>query len=102
MKRVARTSIWLLVVALLAAGLSALSHFKFWWAFLIAACAILVNGWFATLEDDLPGGLNNPDGRHTPRYMVAVTWVVRTLEVLIGILILGLVVLYFFSSLHAS
>ena len=102
MKRVVRTSIWLLLAALLAAGLSALSHLKFWWAFLIAAGAILVNGWFAALEDNLPGGLNNPDGTHAPRYIVAVTWVVRTLEVLIGILILGVVVLYFFGSRHAS
>lgn len=29
---------------------------------------MLVNGLLATLEDDLPGGFNNPDGTATPVY----------------------------------
>jgi hypothetical protein len=40
------------------------------WALLIAAGAVLVNGLIATLEDDLPGGFNNPDGTVTPQYVL--------------------------------
>jgi hypothetical protein len=104
MRRAFWTSVWLLVVALIAAGFSALSRLPFWWAFLIVAGAILVNGWVATLEDDLPGGFDNPDGTHTPRYVRVVTWVVRTIEVILGIMITGALFLYFFGSRsgHAS
>jgi phosphatidylglycerophosphate synthase len=93
-----------LVVALIAAAFSALSGLPYWWAFLILAGAILVNGLVATLEDDLPGGFNNPGGTHTPRYVGVVTWVVRTVEVILGIMILGALLLYFFGSRsdHAS
>ena len=34
----------------------------------MVAAAIVINGLVATLEDDLPGGFNNLDGKHTPRY----------------------------------
>jgi hypothetical protein len=34
----------------------------------LAGAAVLANGLLATLEDDLPGGFNNPDGATTPRY----------------------------------
>lgn len=35
----------------------------------IAVAAMFLNGWLATLEDDLPGGFNNPDGTETPPYV---------------------------------
>jgi len=79
MKRALWTATWLGVVALVGAGFSAFSGIGFWWAFVIVAAAILINGWVATLEDDLPGGFNNPDGTHTPRYAVITGWVVRGL-----------------------
>ena len=41
----------------------------FWGAILISAGAIAVNGLIATVEDDAPGGFNNPDGRSTPAYV---------------------------------
>ena len=41
----------------------------------------MVNGWMVMLEDDLPGGLNNPDGQHTPRYAVVTSWVARSVGV---------------------
>ena len=65
MRRALWPTVWLLVVALLAAGFSVISGLEFWWAFLIVAAATLINGWVATLEDDLPGGFNNPDGTRT-------------------------------------
>ena len=37
-------------------------------AFGILVAAVLVNGFVATVEDDLPGGFNNPDGTLTPIY----------------------------------
>jgi hypothetical protein len=39
--------------------------------------ACLANGFVATLEDDVPGGFNNPDGNATPRYVVVLKWVFR-------------------------
>jgi hypothetical protein len=94
MKRALWTSAWLLVVALLAAGFSALSHLPYWWAFLIAAGAIVTNGLLATLEDDLPGGFNNPDGSATPRYVVVVGRVVHVI-LIVALVAIALVLLSF-------
>jgi phosphatidylglycerophosphate synthase len=98
MKRALWPTVWLLVVALLAAGLSAISKMPFWWAFLIIAGAILINGWVATLEDDLPGGFNNPDGTHTPRYAVVTGWVIRGLGIVLALLCFAALGLYFFAA----
>jgi hypothetical protein len=35
-------------------------------AFVLVIAAVLVNGLVATIEDDLPGGFNNPDGSQAP------------------------------------
>ena len=63
-------------------GAVAVSHYaqlNLWACLGVAVGAILINGWVATLGDDLPGGFNNPDGKHTPRYAVITGWVVRGL-----------------------
>lgn len=98
MKRLLWPTVWLLVVAGFAAGLSAISHMELWWSFLIVAGAILVNGWVATLEDDLPGGFNNPDGTATPKYAVVTGWVVRGLGVVLGLLCILALGLFFFGA----
>ena len=98
MKRALWTAIWLAVVAALGAGLSAISGMKFWWAFLIVAAAILVNGWVATLEDDLPGGFNNPDGTHTPRYASVTGWIIRGLGAILALLFIAVLLVSFFSA----
>jgi hypothetical protein len=59
--------------------------------------ALLVNGWLATLEDDLPGGFNDPDGKRTPRYAI-ITWVVRAVGVALLLLLLLIPGLSFFGS----
>jgi hypothetical protein len=41
----------------------------FWAAVVMSAGALWVNGLILTLEDDLPGGFNNPDGQSTPPYV---------------------------------
>ena len=66
------------VFAIVAAALSNWTDLQYLPALLIVAGAILVNGMVATLEDDLPGGFNNPDGSHTPRYVHIVSWVGST------------------------
>jgi hypothetical protein len=98
MKRILRQTIWLLIVAMIAAGFSAISGLEFWWAFLIVAGAILINGWVATLEDDLPGGFNNPDGTHTPKYAIVTGWIVRGLGAVLIILCLAALGLYFLGD----
>ena len=67
------------IFAVLAGVISALTPVPFWAAFLMSVGAILVNGLLATLEDDLPGGFNNPTGSATPRYAVIATHVGRWL-----------------------
>jgi hypothetical protein len=98
MKRVLWPTLSLIVVALLAAGLSAISGLSFWWAFVLVAAAVLINGFIATLQDDLPGGFNNPDGTYTPRYAVVTGWLFRALGVILGVLCLVALGLYFFAA----
>lgn len=78
--------------AVLALGglLSWYSGIGFAWALLIAIVAVLVNGFIATPEDELPGGFNNPDGTVTPRYADTVSRIVRwTGGLLTGAVALG-------------
>ena len=98
MKRLLWPVIWLVAVALIAAGFSAVSGIIFWWAFLMLAGAILLNGWVATLEDDLPGGFNNPDGMRTPKYVVLTGWIVRGLGIILVILCFAAIGLHFFGA----
>jgi hypothetical protein len=98
MKRALSTAAWLAVVALIGAGFSALSGIGFWWAFVIVAAAILINGWVATLEDDFPGGFNNPDGTHTPRYAIVTGWVVRGLGAVLILLLIAVLLVSLFGA----
>ena len=42
--------------------LSYFSSLTFGYSVLICIVAMLINGFIATIEDELPGGFNNPDG----------------------------------------
>jgi hypothetical protein len=78
------------VIATLSALVSRWSGLGFWATVAILAAAWLVNGVVAVVEDDVPGGFNNPDGTSTPRYVVVLKWVGRGF---IGIAVLGCVAL---------
>ena len=79
------------LVAAIAAGLNHWVSLGYWASFLIVGGAILVNGVVATVEDDLPGGFNNPDGTDTPRYISYFSWMGRGLMlVVIGFCIFSL------------
>jgi hypothetical protein len=67
------------LVVTLAGVISWRLRIGFVWALLIAIFAVLVNGVVATLEDDLPGGFNNPDGTSTPEYLDRVSRIGRRL-----------------------
>ena len=56
------------VVAAIALGASYLLGLPFLPVFVLTVAAVIANGLLATLEDDLPGGFNNPDGTATPAY----------------------------------
>jgi len=56
-------------------------------AFAISFCALFANGLLATLEDDLPGGFNNPDGSATPRYVRVIAGVSRGVFALLCLLL---------------
>jgi hypothetical protein len=75
-----------LIVFAVLAGLSALfsrlSGLSFWTMAAILAAAWLINGLVATVEDDVPGGFNNPDGTATPLYVVILKWLVRAVAAL--------------------
>jgi len=42
----------------------------FWWILAMCAGAIFLNGLVALVEDELPGGFNNPDGMFSPNPQV--------------------------------
>ena len=69
--------VFLLAAVSIAGVVSYAPHLSFGVSFLITAGAILANGLLATLEDDLPGGFNNPNGTNTPAYARVVSWFFR-------------------------
>jgi hypothetical protein len=81
-----RQTLAILALSLAATGISAFYGVTFWWAFAILTVAILANGLIATIEDDLPGGFNNPDGSATPKYAVVAGWAIRIFGVLLLLL----------------
>src|SRR5262245_34939970 len=62
-------AIGLAIVSVVAFVVSKATGIPFVPTFVIALVALLINGFVATLEDDLPGGFNNPDGTDTPAYV---------------------------------
>ena len=83
----------------------AISHFaklNLWACLGMAGGAVVINGLVATLEDDQPGGFNNPDGKHTPRYAVIVGWVGRGLLVVLVLFCLLGLGLYFLGVAYFS
>jgi hypothetical protein len=48
------------IASALAFGLHALSGLNFWICLVMVVCVMLLNGYIATIEDDWPGGFNNP------------------------------------------
>ena len=88
MRRVPVPVISVLVVAALTAIFSALTEAPLWVSSMCAAACLLLNGLAATLEDDLPGGFNNPYGTRTPRYVAVSSWIIRGVGVLLAILCL--------------
>ena len=68
--------------------LSYFSDLAFGYSVLICIVAILINSFIATVEDELPGGFNNPDGEFIvkqSKFVVAIRiliWVVFTVIIL--------------------
>ena len=88
-----------MLVALFAAGaIAAFTRAPFWLAFGIAVVALFVNGWVATLEDDISGGLNNPDGTETPPYVIRTGWIIRSVGVPFALACVGVFALHYFSE----
>ena len=83
------------VVVLVTLGISHWSGLSFWVMLPIVVVAVLINGFVATFEDDLPGGFNNPDGTQTPRYAQITGKIVR--GVLVVFVLLCIVVLSFWA-----
>ncbi len=92
------TLAFLVLCSVIALVLSRLSGMWFVWALLIAVFAVLFNGAVATIEDDLPGGFNNPDGSDTPAYVHRLGRIVRW----IASMVLGLVALGLFAAASRS
>ena len=81
MKRFATIGVIGLIAMALSVGVARLSGLPFWASFAIVTGSILVNGLIATIEDDLPGGFDNPRGDDTPAYIGRISsvadWVLR-------------------------
>jgi len=97
MTKVLWPTVGILVLSLVAAAVSAASGLRFWWAFAIVAVATLINGFVATLEDDLPGGFNNPDGTQTPKYAVVTGWALRIIGATLLLLCVAALSLFFWG-----
>jgi|SRR5215831_19008121 len=89
MKRLKYIAAFVAIAAVSGAAVAALSKLSFWTAFAMSAVAIFANGLIATVEDDAPGGFNNPDGSATPAYVSRISIV---LKVVAGVLALVVVV----------
>jgi hypothetical protein len=61
------------------------------------AVAVLINGFVAALEDDLPGGFNNPDGSETPRYALAAGWALRIIGAILLLLCVAALTLFYWG-----
>jgi len=48
------------ITVLISFGVYKYTNFNFWVCLGIVILAILANGWLATIEDDTPGGFNDP------------------------------------------
>jgi hypothetical protein len=51
----------MIIASALAFGLHALSGLNFWICLVVVFFAMLLNGYIATIEDEWPGGFNNPE-----------------------------------------
>ena len=98
MKRALFPYVALLVALAISWALTAFAGMSFWLAFFVVAAAFLINGWVATVEDDVPGGLNNPNGNDTPRYLRIVGWVIRAIGVVLALVCFATLALHFFSE----
>ena len=81
----------------LAALESRLWDVPLWIAASVALAALLINGLVATIEDDLPGGFNNPDGTTTPRYIGSLVFLGRLLLVAFVVSCLAVLALWRFG-----
>ena len=86
--------IWLVLVVGGAFALWRFAGIPLWAAIGIMGLALLANGALAQLEDDLPGGFNNPAGDATPPYArwVRLGW--RTLGAIAAAAVLGMLALH--------
>jgi hypothetical protein len=70
------------VVLALAMALHKVSTLDFWACLVLVVGAMLLNGYIATIEDDWPGGFNNPDplpSQHQRRVAQVTERVLRSL-----------------------
>ena len=74
-----------------------LFNIPFWMAGVLALAGMFFSGLLAIIEDDLPGGFNNPDGTATPRYASVVTFVSKLLLVVFVISCVVVLALWRFS-----
>jgi hypothetical protein len=87
LQRVLPAAIMLAVNAVIAAVISAWIDVPFLVVFVIAVLGTFANGLLATLEDDLPGGFNNPNGTNTPPYVERLRGIVWRTLALIGLIL---------------
>ena len=89
-------------VAVLGGGALAASHvlgLPFLPTLVMLAAALFANGLVAVLEDDLPGGFNNPDGTATPAYASRIATGARWL---LAVLLLAFAVAFCVSGLSPT
>ncbi len=56
-------AVFLMIVAGVSFAVSKWFDVSYWIAFIIIAVALLIVGWIASIEDEMPGGFNNPKNK---------------------------------------
>jgi len=83
-KRLLFVSMWLAIVAI-SFAISRASGFSFLATLAIVVVAMAINAAVITIEDDMPGGSENPDGSATPDYTRTVGWTLRVVALLLAV-----------------
>ena len=75
--------IWTTIVSVLALGMHALSGLNFWICLVVVVGGMVLNGYLTMIEDDLPGGMNSPEGEASETQQRAAKATERFLHALI-------------------
>jgi hypothetical protein len=82
-------ALWLGVTVVLATIIALMSEMPFWGALLVSAFAVFINSLVLRVEDNFPGGIDNPNGTVPTNRVVRVCLRVAGVLLGLGSLVMG-------------